>query len=220
VEEVPKAVIFDLDGVILDSEPLHFEADRRTMSVYGGGLPDEVLISYVGVSGRDMWADLITRYGIPDTLEGVLAHQKAHKLALMAEMELAAIHGIPELLRHIREAGMALALASSSPMYYIEAVLAKLGIAGFFRAVASGEEVPRSKPSPDVFLLAAERLAVDRRDCLVIEDSAHGVRAAKTAGMLCVGYVNPTSGEQDLSGADLVVSSFADTTLYGFLKGR
>lgn len=213
-----KAVIFDLDGVILDSEPLHFEADRRTMAEYGGGMPEEVLVQYVGVSGRDMWTDLIARYGIPDTLENVLEKQKGHKLALMGQMELAAIPGIPELLQHLRAAGLAVGLASSSPMYYIRAVLHRLAIEDCFQAVASGEEVPRSKPSPDVFLLAAERLNRNPQDCLVIEDSAHGVRAAKAAGMGCVGYVNPTSGEQDLGLADIVVTSFTDAALYAYLK--
>lgn len=112
---------------------------------------------------------------------------------------------------------MAVGLASSSPMYYIRAVLAKLGIEGCFQAVASGEEVPRSKPSPDVFLLAAERLGVQPCDCLVIEDSAHGVRAAGAAGMRSVGYVNPTSGQQDLSGADIILHSFHQAELYRFL---
>jgi beta-phosphoglucomutase family hydrolase len=214
-----KAVIFDLDGVILDSEPLHFEADRLAMRDYGMEIPDEVLVSYVGVSGRDMWADLIASFGIPDTLEGILARQKAHKLKLLAETKLTAIAGIPELLDTLLQAGAAIGLASSSPRYFIQSIIENLGIASYFQAVASGEEVARSKPSPDVFLLAAERLGVDPADCIVIEDSAHGVRAAKAAGMYCVGYVNPTSGEQDLSLADLTVSSFCQSALLEYALG-
>lgn len=203
-----KAVIFDMDGVILNSEPLHFEADFRTMREFGMELPEEVFVAYVGTTGPEMWGDLIVRYGIPDTLDGVIARQKAHKLRLLAETQLEAITGVIGLLQQVKHAGLRIGLASSSPRYFIEAVIENLGISGCFEAVLSGEEVPRGKPDPAIFLKTAELLGVKPQECLVIEDSSHGVSAAKAAGMRCVGYVNPTSGEQDLSMADAVINDF------------
>lgn len=208
-----RAVIFDLDGVILDSEPLHFEADMRTMAEYGMEISEEVLVSYVGVTGPEMWKDHIERMGIPDTLEGVIARQKAHKLMLLAETKLTATDGIPELLEAIRRLGLKTGLASSSPRYFIEAVLSNLGIDPYFQAVVSGEEVPRGKPDPAVFLRASELLGVEPEYCLVIEDSMHGICAARAAHMRCVGFRNPTSGAQDLSAADIAIGSFRDPAL-------
>lgn len=202
-----KAVLFDLDGVIVDSEPLHFEADMLTMRDYGVEISEEVLISYVGTSGPEMWAELIVQYGIPDTLPGIIARQLRHKKGLLAKAKLTAIEGIPELLRNIKGAGMRIALASSSSRFFIESVIENLGIAGYFEVVASGEEVARSKPAPDVFLRAAELLQIHPEDCVVIEDSANGVNAAKAAGMRAIGFVNLNSGVQDLSAADVIVDA-------------
>jgi HAD superfamily hydrolase (TIGR01509 family) len=211
-----KAVIFDMDGVIIDSEPLHFEADMLTMKDYGKELPEETLIAYVGVSGPEMWADLIPLYGLPDTLEEVIARQLAHKKELLGVMTLEAILGIPELLEQARAAGHKIAVASSSPRFFIETVIEKLGIAHYFEAVVSGEEVRQSKPAPDVFLKAAEELDVPPEYCLVIEDSGHGTCAAKAAGMACVGFFNPNSGIQDLSAADKIVDAIGKIKLEEF----
>lgn len=208
-----KAVIFDLDGVIVDSEPLHLQADLLTMRDYGMELAEADFIAYVGVSGPEMWADLIGQYGIADTLDCILERQTAHKQKLLADTRLEAIPGIRELLDGAGKAGLKIGLASSSPRYFIDAVLGNLGIAGRFAAVASADDVARSKPSPDVFLKAAERLDVQPGECVVIEDSGHGVCAAKAAGMRCIGYINPTSGVQDLRRADAVVESICQIDL-------
>lgn len=210
-----KAVIFDLDGVIIDSEPLHFEADVLTMRDYGMELTEAVLISYVGTSGPEMWAELIGKYGIPDTLPNIIAKQLHHKKELLAEATLTAIPGVRELLECIKHSGFRIGLASSSSRFFIEAVITSLGIAGYFEAVASGEEVALSKPAPDVFLRAAELLGVKPEHCVVIEDSANGVRAAKAAGMRCIGFVNLNSGMQDLAAADLIVEAIGEIDIMG-----
>ncbi len=211
-----KAVIFDLDGVIVDSEPLHFAADLLTAADYGAGVTEDDLFAYVGTAGPEMWADLIEKYGIQDTLEGVIARQTLHKLELLKQRRMAAIPGVMELLAEAARSGLSIGLASSSPRYFIEAMVENLGIGGYFGAVVSGEEVAQSKPAPHIFLKTASLLGVESCACLVIEDSSHGVRAAKAAGMVCVGFVNPTSGTQDLSPADMIVCSIADIDLNRF----
>lgn len=211
------ALIFDLDGVIVDTEPMHFESDRMTASDYGFRMPDELFAAYIGVSSPDMWAELIDHYGIPDTVENVVARLNAHKDELLAEMELAPIPGIRELLAEAAGAGMKIGLASSSPRRFIEAMLDNLGITDCFGAVVSGQEVERGKPAPDVFLRAAELLGVAPGDCLVIEDACQGVRAAKAAGMRCIGFANPMSGGQDLSLADEIVGTIGEIDLEKYL---
>lgn len=211
-----KAIIFDMDGVIVDSEPLHFAADLLTAADYGAGVTEDDLVAYVGTTGPEMWADLIVKYGIPDTLEGVIARQTAHKLSLLKKKHMTAIPGVMELLAEAARRGLQIVLASSSPRYFIEAMVENLGIGAYFGAVVSGEEVAQSKPAPHIFHKAASLLGVESRACLVIEDSGHGVRAAKAAGMHCVGFANPTSGMQDLSPADVTVGSIADIDLSRF----
>ncbi|NLW08758.1 MAG: HAD family hydrolase [Firmicutes bacterium] len=198
-----KAFIFDMDGVIVDSEPLHFEVNRRIMRDFGLEFSDEFFHAYVGITNEQMWADLIERYSLNTTIEEL--QKKDFLLKKEVFRDLQPIKGIPELLANLKKDGIAIGLASSSEKAFIEMVLEELGIRGYFQAVVSGEEVERSKPEPEIFLRAAELLNVDPADCLVLEDSRHGVEAAKRAGMKCIGYQNPNSGPQDLSRADKIV---------------
>ena len=198
-----KAFIFDMDGVIVDSEPLHFEVNRRIMRDFGLEFSDEFFHAYVGITNEQMWADLIERYSLNTTIEEL--QKKDFLLKKEVFRDLQPIKGIPELLANLKKDGIAIGLASSSDKAFIEMVLEELGIRGYFQAVVSGEEVERSKPEPEIFLRAAELLNVDPADCLVLEDSRHGVEAAKRAGMICIGYQNPNSGPQDLSRADKIV---------------
>ena len=117
-------------------------------------------------------------------------------------------NGIPELLRSIKSKGLKTAVASSSGYELINMVLEKLDIAKYFDCITSGVDVKRGKPAPDVFLLAAEKLGVMPDECLVIEDSENGVIAAKSAEMMAVGYINPTSGKQCLDRADVITDDF------------
>ena len=201
-----KSVIFDMDGVLIDSEPLHYESDRRTMREYGLELSDAEMEAYVGITGEKMWADLREKYGIADSVETLMRKQEAHKRALFGQ-DVQPIDGIPELLEALQSAGRGIALASSSPRYFIDMVLEGLGLRRYFPVVVSGADVKKGKPAPDIFLRAAELLGVEPQHCVVIEDSGHGVRAAKAAGMHCIGLVTPNSGKQDLSLADIVVES-------------
>lgn len=205
-----RAVIFDMDGVIVDSEPLHFKAEKMMMEYYGKGISDEELNNYVGVANPEMWAELRKKYRLAAALEEILEKQLSFKKDLFRRSELKPTEGVNELLQKLRSGGIGIALASSSPRELIELLLDKLGIKDSFDVVVSGEEVKHSKPAPDIFLEAAGRLGIEPASCLVIEDAKHGVKAAKLAGMYCVGFRNPNSGNQDLSLADAVVRSMRE----------
>jgi len=196
-----------MDGVIIDSEPLHFESDRMVMREFGVELTDEELNRYVGVANPQMWAELKDKYNINLTIDELLERQHANKLKLLKEIQLETISGIDELILDLQKKGIAIALASSSSREFIELVLEKLGITECFQVIVSGDEVEKGKPEPDIFLKAAELLKVAPENCIVLEDAEHGVNAAKKAGMKCIGFINPNSGNQDLSKADKIVST-------------
>ncbi len=205
-----KAFIFDMDGVIIDSEPLHFQTDKMVMRDLGHDIADDELTGFVGVTNPDMWAELIKRYKLDSTVEELLERQSKYKTELFGQDELQAISGIAELIDDLKSRGIYVGLASSSSREFIEMVLKGLHIYHNFDVVISGEEVANSKPAPDIFLKAAEALKVAPADCLVLEDSGNGVKAAKAAGMKCIAFKNPNSGNQDLALADITVDTLEE----------
>ncbi|GIP18091.1 phosphatase [Paenibacillus montaniterrae] len=214
-----KAFIFDMDGVIIDSEPLHFAVDLMILEQFGLNLEKEKLEQYVGMTNPEMWRLIKEQYGVTNTVEEMIEAQLARKLTHLDEIELEPISGIRELLLELRNNNISIGLASSSPRVFIEAVLTKFNIIDQFSCIVSGEEVDRGKPAPDVYLEAARMLKVKPEDCVVLEDAKHGVKAAKSAGMQCIGFVNPNSGNQDLSEADFAVTSIGEISVHHLLKG-
>ncbi len=200
-----KAFIFDMDGVIIDSEPLHFLSDKMVMKDFGIDISHEELNEFVGMTNPVMWAVLIKRYNLATSVDEILITQHNFKKELLEAGEYCAINGIPELLKELRAREFKVGLASSSSRQFIELVLKKLGIFQYFDVVISGEEVLNSKPAPDIFLEAAAALEVNPLECIVLEDSGHGVTAAKAAGMKCIAFRNPNSGNQKLDAADCIV---------------
>ncbi|MEJ8306311.1 HAD family phosphatase [Saccharibacillus sacchari] len=208
-----EAFIFDMDGVIIDSEPMHFEVDRKVMEYYGYPITQEKLEGYVGMTNPELWKAIREEFGMAQTVEEIIEYQLGHKIEVLRAAEMQPIEGIRELLAELKKGNIPRAVASSSPPVFIEAVLEKFGLRNEFQVVVSGEQVPKGKPAPDVFLRAAEQLGVDPARCVVLEDSKHGIDAAKAAGMCCIGFVNPNSGNQDLSRANLIVNRIGDIKL-------
>jgi len=220
------AVIFDMDGVIIDSEPLHFRAEERLFSELGLNIDISEHQGFVGRTSRSMWGELRRRYGLSEPLEELVARSRRYIRELVAAEAAARdllVPGLTGCLDYLREQGLRLLLASSSETALIELVLKKFALQDTFSHRVSGDDVHRGKPSPDIFLLAAARADMPSTGCLVIEDSAHGVSAARAAGMACIGFQNPSSGPQDLSQADAVITRFAqirEQNLLRLLKGR
>jgi HAD superfamily hydrolase (TIGR01509 family) len=214
-----KAVIFDLDGVLIDSEPLHAMADNQLLINSGIHVPDNYFDRFVGVTNREMWGKIKNDYSIILSIEELMELQMPLKLKLLEEMDFKPIQGIIELLEDLKERNIPMAIASSSPRQFIEKVLEKIGVMQYFTILVSGEEVERGKPEPDIFLKAAELLNVEPVACIVIEDSASGTIAAKRAGMKCIGYRNVNSGNQDLSNADLIIYEIKKEDITSMLSG-
>ena len=214
-----KAVIFDLDGVLIDSEPLHALADNQLLINSGIHVPDNYFDRFVGVTNREMWEKIKNDYSIKLSIEELMELQMPLKLKLLEEMDFKPIKGITELLEDLKKRNIPMAIASSSPRQFIEKVLQKIGVKQYFTILISGEEVERGKPEPDIFLKAAELLNVKPDACIVIEDSASGTIAAKRAGMKCIGYKNESSGNQDLSNADFIVYEIKTEDIISMLSG-
>jgi HAD superfamily hydrolase (TIGR01509 family) len=208
-----KAVIFDMDGVLVDSEPLHYESDITLLERLGISAPEGCLDRFVGMTNPVMWAEIAREFAIEQDVDEILNAQLSLKLKLLKKADLKPIDGIPELLAEIRKARLPVAVASSSSAIFIKEVLSRIGVSRYIDAYVSGENVKRSKPEPDVFLKAAETIGVDPALCVAIEDSKNGAIAAKRAGMKCVGYRNPHPGNQDLSVCDLVVDDLKALSL-------
>ena len=212
-----KAFIFDMDGVIIDSEHLHTVTKVQAIRSFGVDVSgdDLNLQNYVGRSAKSFFSDVIAKYPeLGDDWE-VLAKKK-HELyqkILREDPDLKPIDGIPELLDRLKEKGYRIGLGSSSVMANIQLVLGRFGILDYFDAIAAGSEVENAKPAPDVYLLAASRLGIAPENCTVVEDATAGIAAAKAAGMRCIAVRNPNSGAQDFSQADEVIDRYAEIKL-------
>jgi len=204
-----KAVIFDMDGVLVDSQPFHFTVDRAVLASCGHEASLEVVQNYAGMSNANRWAKYKCDFVLDASVESLIATHVRIIMEQLDAAELQAISYIPELLDMLRARGLRLAVASSSSYDFIYKMLDKLGIRGAFTHVLSGEDMPNSKPAPDIFLRAAELLECAVDECVVIEDSASGVQASVAANIRCVGFRNVNSGAQDLSGAAIIVDDFA-----------
>jgi HAD superfamily hydrolase (TIGR01509 family) len=205
-----EAVIFDMDGVLIDSEPLHFEVDQLVLRKLNIPEGKSYLERFVGYTNPAMWQIIKKEFSIESTIEELIDLQMTVKLSYLEQSNYEAIEGIKELLEELKSFNVPIAIASSSPRIFIESVIKKIQIVDYFQDWISGEEVPKSKPEPDVFLKAAELLNVNPERCIVIEDSKSGTIAAKSAGMKCIGYKNLNSGNQDLSKANLVVNRISE----------
>ena len=208
-----RAVIFDMDGVITDTEKYYVEAMIMHLKECGHDVTPEDLSDLYGSTMMDIWGKLIRRYGLEENLKKHV--DRVHELRdhLIRTKGLWPMPGVVELIRELDDAGVLLAVASSAPIETIRHNMEVLEIVECFDALVSGLECEHGKPAPDIFLLAAERLGAEPKECAVIEDSGNGVKAAKAAGMYCHAYVPPQACRQDVSAADDEWESFVGLTL-------
>jgi len=202
-----KAVIFDMDGVIIDSEPIHFEVDMQNMKDLGCNISVEELEKYVGTTNEYMFTDIKKNYNIRKSVEEIINYRVEMAKNMIIQSDLEPIEGIRALLSDLKHKNIPTAIASSSSRDLIDVVISKFKLQDYFKYILSGEEVEKGKPAPDVYVETAKKLGIPPKDCIVIEDSKNGVLAAKAAGMKCIGFQNINSGNQDLSKADIVVKS-------------
>lgn len=202
------AVIFDMDGVIVDSEPHHELAFRQVIRELGYDESQSLCFSdYIGRSDREIWIDFIARHQPLQTLDELRALKCARVIELL-QCDQPLFPGLPELVEKLSRKYQ-LAVASGSEPAVIEAVLDLKGLRRFFPVVVSSTEIAHGKPAPDIFLLAAQRLDVAPAQCCVIEDSKPGIAAGLAAGMRVIAIAN-THPAEELSQAPTVVSTYRE----------
>ncbi|MBA5850414.1 HAD family phosphatase [Clostridium sp. cel8] len=204
-----RAAIFDMDGVIIDSEPDHLEINKRMFKELNINISDEEMRNFVGATTMSLWNKILNKYNLPYSLDELVSIDKNLYIEkLRKDVDKKPIDGVADLIKQLHDKNLKMAVASSSPMNVIKIITSKFNLKSYFHNLITGDEVKRSKPAPDIFLKAADTLNVSPKECIVIEDSKNGVTAAKDAGMYCIGFRNLNSGNQDLSRADVVVDHF------------
>ena len=192
------AVIFDMDGVLLDSEPLHYEAVRLALAEQGVDFPFDDYARYLGTTLTSTWDELCERYPITMTLAEFEARYNADVLAhYQAGAPL--IGGARELVKQLRDAGVPIAVASSSHRMWVNAALEGAGLSEYFDQTTAGDEVSMGKPSPEIYLKAAEKLGVEPARCIAVEDAPAGVESANAAGMKVVLVRSELTSDLDLT---------------------
>jgi HAD superfamily hydrolase (TIGR01509 family) len=202
------AVIFDLDGVLLDSEPIYLRATNTVLAREGKSLSPEENAPYIGWRYRDMLEDIIPRLGLAHPPEHYAAETRREVLRLLSG-PLEPPPGAVELIDRLDAARIPRAVGSSSQRAWVEMILENLGLRERFEIIVGGDDVARGKPAPDIFLRCAELLGVPPGRCVVIEDSPNGVLAARQAGMAAIGLRTAATATLALDGCLAVVDSLA-----------
>jgi beta-phosphoglucomutase family hydrolase len=212
-----RAIIFDMDGTIIDSEPVHLKAYQAVLNGFGVSYTEKENREFLGRTDAIVSQALIARYKLDLSVPGLI-EIKERKLKELLSQSATVRDGVLAVLRQASASHVPLAVASSATLATIEFVVDALAIRHYFQTVASGDEVEHGKPAPDVFLLAAERLHVKPAACLVIEDTANGIKAAKAAGMKCIAVPCDATKHEDHSQADLVLPSLSQFDVNQWLK--
>lgn len=205
------AVVFDMDGVLVDTEHLWDEVREALTDEWGGRYTPEAQEAMMGMSSLEWSRYLHETVGLREPPE-VINAEVVRRMLARYEVDLPVVLGAVESVTQIAEQGLGLALASSSNRELIDAVLRRLDITALFDVTVSSEEVPRGKPAPDVYLEAARRLGVAPARCAAVEDSASGIRAAHAAGMRVIAYPNRhfPPAEDALALAEVVLDTAAE----------
>ena len=206
-----QTVIFDMDGVIVDTEPVHHYAYYVLFKELGIEVPQEIYTSFTGNSTRNTFQKLKNLFVIDAEVEVLIQRKRSlFNDAFDTKEDLFLLEGVEKLIKELHLNGMELILASSASKVTIDRVFRRFGLHPYFSQIVSGEDFPNSKPDPAIFEYAASLSIAPKENCIVIEDSTNGVLAAKRAGIFCVGYLSENSKLQDLSLADCVVNHFDD----------
>ncbi len=208
------AVIFDMDGVLVDGEPLHFEAVNELLGEEGRSISLEAYKPYMGT--KTGWADMLRDYGLSRPREEYSARYSELILERYRDRS-EPLPGAVELVRSLQAGGQRMAVASSSIEPWVEACLARIGLRGHFELLVTGNDVERSKPEPDIYLLAAERLGVDPSHCLAFEDAPAGIESAKRAGMTVWAVRTDYTRGLALPDPDREFDSLCDVELHAIL---
>ncbi|WP_340065411.1 HAD family phosphatase [Ascidiimonas aurantiaca] len=202
-------LIFDMDGVLVDSEPFHQSVLQSVCDRIGIRIDKPYYTTLVGMGDLQLWSKLIDDFDLDKSPDWYISFHKKLLYEALPSADVTPMPYVLDLIEELAAHNFRLSLGSSSPVKVINTFVEKLKIVSYFDHLVSREHVSQGKPHPDIFLEVARRYGLPPEEFLVIEDSYNGVCAATSAGMRSVGYIHPNSGKQDLSNAVMVIDSFS-----------
>lgn len=211
-----KAVIFDMDGVLVDNDKVHVESFTIFCARYGVKMSEEIFAQCAGMGNDDIIPALFGRAMSKDEIASMSLEKEAVYREIYAET-IKPLDGLVELLKELKAQGIKIAVGSSGITENVDYVLDMCGIRGYFDAISNGDMVSKAKPNPEVFLLAAKLMGVEPTDCVVFEDSFAGIKAARAAGMkvIAVATTHPRDKHSDY---DQLIDNFTQIDTYTTLK--
>ena len=214
-----KAVIFDMDGVIVNSEPLHHLAYKKMFEEFKLDVSNSLYESFTGQSTYSICKQLCEKFDLKEDPNALMLSKRKHfKIIFENDSSFKMIEGALNLIKDYFENNLTLVLASSASMTNIDRIFKKFDLKKFFKAKISGADLKESKPNPEIFIKAAELSGFKKEECIVIEDSTNGIIAAKSAGIYCVGYNSYNSKNQNYDNASLVISDLNEIKFSKILK--
>ncbi len=204
-----QTVIFDMDGVIVDTEPVHRYAYYKQFAELNIEVTEAMYTSFTGFSTRNTFQTLKENFQLEHEVEDLIQRKRSifnNAFDTIEDLEL--LEGVRDLIEDLHQNGIQLIVASSASKVTIDRVFTRFGLHDFFTHIVSGEDFPKSKPHPAIFEHAASLSIAPKENCIVIEDSTNGVKAAKAAGIFCVGYNSEHSKDQNLEEADRIINHF------------
>jgi len=206
-----KAIIFDMDGVVSDTQTLHSEIEAAIFQRYGiKKSVEEITEKYAGVPCKVFFKEVFLENSIPVDVQKIV-EEKENLMMERIRGNVTPMPGAINLIKEARQKGLKLAVASSSPIELVSLVLEELNLESIFKVVVTLEDVQNGKPDPEIFLLAAKRLGVTPGECIAIEDGHSGMLAAKSAGIKCIGLVKDKTSKD--YPADILVESLEEISI-------
>ncbi len=206
-----QAVLFDMDGLMIDSELIQSQSFEKVLKEYGKKpiYNKQGIVHTVGIKAGDNWKFLKEKYGIEEKVDVLLEKKRKIYVDLLTK-NLFPMPGLIALLDDLEKHAVRKVVVSSSAKKHIELVITRLAIQKYFETLLSGEDVERGKPAPDIYLEAAKQLTIAPSDCMVLEDAASGLQAAKSSGMKVIVIPNKYTAHQDFTDADKIVNSLTE----------
>ena len=206
-----KAILFDMDGVIVDTEPLHRNAYFQLFDDLGISVSEELYTSFTGASTKKVCNTLIEKFQLKNSSEDLaVIKRKYFKHFFYHDADFNLLPGVKDLIDNYFDNKIKLVLASSASMTTINMVFEKFELGKYFMGKISGDELKESKPNPEIFIIAANIANEPKQNCMVIEDSTNGIIAAHSAGIFCTAYKSEHSVGQNYEKANLVISDFSE----------
>lgn len=206
-----KAVLFDMDGVIVDTEPLHRKAYFKLFEQLDIHVSEQMYATFTGASTQKVCTRLIADFGLQNSWEELAAIKRNYfKDYFDHDPDFNLIPGVRDLIEHYYQQGIKLVVASSAHSNTIEWVFEKFGLEKYFLGKISGADLKESKPHPEIFQIAARISGEHEKDCMVIEDSTNGILAANAAGIFVVAFTSPHTAHQNYATANKIIHNYQE----------